>query len=127
LTVQPVPAKVLEAAISRRLDEGAPMSTPIYLLVLGRGFTEAWYQLSKDEQDDLWAKVQDVEQRAGSRWLILCDSRWADEELFDWGVLEYPDMDAYRRKVAGLEELNWWRYWSSSKTILGTKMDVPGL
>ena len=103
------------------------MSTPIYLLVLGRGFTEAWYQLSKDEQDDLWAKVQDVEQRAGSRWLILCDSRWADEELFDWGVLEYPDMDAYRRKVAELEELTWWRYWSSSKTILGTKMDVPSL
>jgi hypothetical protein len=45
----------------------------------------------------------------------------------DWGVLEYPDMNAYRRKVAELEELNWWRYWSSSKTILGTKMDVPGL
>jgi hypothetical protein len=119
--------KFKESAISRRLDEGASMSTPIYLLVLGRGFTEAWHQLSKDEQDDLWAKVQDVEQRAGSRWLILCDSRWADEDLFDWGVLEYPDMDAYRRKVAEMEELNWWRYWSSSKTVLGTKMDVPGL
>ena len=32
------------------------MSTPIYLLVLGKGFTEAWYQLSKAEQDDLWAR-----------------------------------------------------------------------
>ena len=42
------------------------MSTPIYLLVLGQGFTEAWYQLSKDEQEDLWAKVEQVEQRAGS-------------------------------------------------------------
>ncbi len=29
------------------------MSTPIYLLVLGKGYTEAWYQLSKVEQDRL--------------------------------------------------------------------------
>ena len=100
------------------------MSTPMYLLVLGQGFTEAWYQLSKDEQEDLWAKVEQIEQRAGSSWLILCDSRWADEAVFDWAVIEYPDMDAYRGKVAELEKLNWWRYWSSSKTILGTKIDV---
>ncbi len=26
------------------------MSTPIYLLVLGQGFTEAWYQLSNHVQ-----------------------------------------------------------------------------
>ena len=32
------------------------MSTPIYLLVLGKGYTEAWYQLSKEEQDDLWRR-----------------------------------------------------------------------
>jgi hypothetical protein len=94
------------------------------MLVLGQGFTEAWYQLSKDEQEDLWAKVEQIEQRAGSSWLILCDSRWADEAVFDWAVIEYPDMDAYRRKVAELEKLNRWRYWSSSKTILGTKIDV---
>ena len=33
------------------------MSTPVFMLVLGKGFTEAWYQLSKQEQDDLWARV----------------------------------------------------------------------
>jgi hypothetical protein len=42
--------------------------------------------------------------------------------VFDWGVIEYPDMDSYRRKVAELEKLHFWRYWSS-KTILGTKME----
>ena len=32
----------------------------------------AWYQLSKGEQEELWAQVEDVERRAGSKWLILC-------------------------------------------------------
>ncbi len=27
------------------------MSKPVYLLVLGKGYTEAWYQLSKEERD----------------------------------------------------------------------------
>ena len=95
------------------------MPTPVFLLVLGEGFTEAWYQLSKQEQDDLWERVQDVDRRAGAVWRILCDSRWADESLLDWGVIEYPDFDSYRQKVAELEKLNW-----SGRTILGTKADI---
>jgi hypothetical protein len=99
------------------------MSTPIFLLVLGEGFTEAWHQLTKQEQDDLWSRVQEVDRRAGAVWHIACDSRWADESLLDWVVIEYPDFDSYRQKVAELEELNWYRYWSC-KTVLGTKMDI---
>ena len=98
------------------------MSKPVYLLVMGKGFTEAWYQLPKEEQDNLWSKVEEVDKRAGAKWLIVCNSRWADEAIFDWGVIKYPDMEAYQKKVEELEELNWWRYFSA-KTILGTKMD----
>ena len=43
--------------------------------------------------------------------------------LFDWGVLEYPDMESYLKKVEELEKLKWWRYFSA-KTILGTKMEL---
>lgn len=100
------------------------MSKHIYLLVIAKGFTEAWYQLSKEEQDNLWSKVEEVDKRAGAKWLIVCDSRWADEGVFDWGVIEYPDMEAYQKKVEELEKLQWWRYFSA-KTILGTKM--PGM
>lgn len=99
------------------------MSTPVFMLVLGKGFTEAWYQLSKQEQDDLQAQVVEVDERAGAVRHIACDSRWADESVFDWCVIEYPDFDSYRRKVAELEKLNWWRYWSCT-TILGTKMEA---
>ena len=98
------------------------MSKPVYLLVMGKGFTEAWYQLSKEEQDNLWSKVEEVDKRAGAKWHFACNSRWADEQIMDWGVIEYPDMEAYQKKVEELEELNWWRYFSA-KTILGTKMD----
>ena len=98
------------------------MVKPVYLLVLGKGYTEAWYQLSKEEQDSLWSKVEEIDKRAGAKWQIVCNSRWADEEIYDWGVIEYPDMEAYQQKVEVLEKLNWWRYWSA-KTILGTKME----
>ena len=97
------------------------MATPIYVLVLGKGYTEAWYQLTKEEQDELWAKVDAVDEQAGRKWRIMCDSRWADEETIAWGVLEYPSIEAYWQKVAELEKLNWWRYFSA-KTILGTEM-----
>ena len=98
------------------------MSKPIYMLVLGKGFTEAWYQLSKEDQEALWAKVKEVDKSAGAIYHMFCDSRWADEEIFGWAVIEYPDLDKYQQKVAELEELQWWRYWSA-KTVLGTKMD----
>ena len=96
------------------------MSEPVYMLVIGYGWTEAWYQLSKEEQEDLWSKVAEVGTRAGEKWVIACNSRWADESIYDWGVLEYPSMEAYQQKVKELENLNFYRYWSS-KTILGTK------
>ncbi len=98
------------------------MSKSVYLLVLGQGWTEAWYRLSKEEQDNLWSKVEEVGKRAGEKWLIACNARWADESIDDWVVLEYPDMDAYQKKVKELEKLDWWRYFSA-KTILGTKME----
>ena len=41
------------------------MATPVYLLVLAKGYTEAWYQLSKEERDSLWAMVVEIDKRAG--------------------------------------------------------------
>jgi hypothetical protein len=99
------------------------MSKPVYLLILGQGFTEAWHQLSKKEQDNLWSKVQDVDKQVGAKWVISCNSRWADEGVYAYAVLEYPNMESYQKKVEELEKLNFWRYWSA-KTILGTKAEV---
>jgi hypothetical protein len=100
----------------------AHMSTPVYLLVLAKGYTEAWYQLSKEEQDALWAKVGEIDKRAGAQFHVFCNARWADEDLMAWGVIEYPSMEACVQKAKELEDMNWWRY-ISAKTILGTKME----
>ena len=100
----------------------AEVSKPIYLLVLAKSYTEAWYQLSKEEQDELWRKAKAIDDEAGATWQLVCDSRWADESMPLWGVIEYPDMEAYQRKVAALEEMDWWRY-VSTKTVLGTKVE----
>lgn len=64
----------------------------------------------------------EVEKRAGSRRVIRCKSRWANEKFFVWGVIEYPDMETYQAKTKELEKLNWWRYWSG-ETILGTEWE----
>jgi len=101
------------------------MSKPIYVLVFGGGWTEAWYQLSKEEQNSLSSKVQEIDKRAGAKWLIACDSRWADEEIAGWAVMEYPDIEAYQKQVEELEKLDWWRYFSA-KSILGTKRPERG-
>lgn len=98
------------------------MSKPVYLLIMEQGNTEAWYQLSKAEQNKLRLKAMEVEKRAGARLIIACNSRWADEALSDWVVLEYPNIEAIQQKIEELEKLNWWRYFSA-KTILGTKME----
>ena len=97
--------------------------TPIFLLVLAKGMTEAWYQLSKAEQEQLWAKVEAIDAQAGVTWLLSCSSRWCDEECFRWTVGKYPSMAAYRAKVLALEQLDWWRYFTG-KTILGTELDM---
>lgn len=121
-TRMPLGRTALRRANPNTSQRGLHLSKPIYLLVLGKGFTEAWYQLSKQEQDTLWAKVEEIDRRAGAVWQIVCNSRWADQEIFDWGVIEYPDLDAYQAKVAQLEELQWWRYFTA-RTVLGTKVE----
>lgn len=96
------------------------MAKPIFMLVLGYSYTEAWYQLSETEREQLWDQVLEIDARAGAKTMLWCDSRWADESVLAWGVLEYPDLDSYQRKVTELEELGWFRY-MSTKTVLGTK------
>ena len=98
------------------------MSKPVYVYFCVQGMTEAWYQLSKEEQDNLWAKNEEITKLVGAKVLITCYSRWADEATVAWGVEEYPDMDAYQKKIEEFEKLNWNRYYSA-KTILGTKTE----
>jgi hypothetical protein len=96
------------------------MPQPIYKFFMAR-FLEAWYRLSKEEQTNLTAKLDDALEKAGAKRSILCDSSWSSDQWLVAGVEEFPNLEAVQSFTAALNELNWFRY-CESVTVLGTKM-----
>jgi hypothetical protein len=96
------------------------MSKPVYRMFLVNP-TEAWYQLSEAEQDDLLTKVNQALEAVGGKSVIACNSSWATEQLTFWGVEEFPNIEAVQRLSQLHDELEWARY-SNSTTFLGTPM-----
>jgi hypothetical protein len=96
------------------------MAQPIYVVFMGK-FTEAWYQLSKDEQRSLFSKVEAALEQVGGKTLVVCDSVWATEQWQFFGVEEYADIEAVQKHAAALQAFNWFRYVESITTI-GTRI-----
>jgi len=96
------------------------MSGPIYKSFRLK-FTEAWYQLSQDEQNSLLAKVTEALEKAGGKSLVIYNSSWSAEDWDGFGLEEFPDIEAVQKHTQLLNELNWLRYVRSS-TLLGVKM-----
>ena len=94
------------------------MAGPVYKMFRAR-WKEAWFALSKEEQDALTAKVVDALKQAGGKSLVFCDSRWSSEQWWGFGVEEFPDIEAVQQHIKLLEELHWMRY-VESETLLGT-------
>src|SRR5688500_10443967 len=94
------------------------MAKPIYKLFIGKP-TEAWYQLSEEEQKGRLEKVNGLLEQVGGKRVVMCDSSWASDQWLVFGVEEFPDIEAVQRFSAGLNELNWFRYIEST-TLLGT-------
>ena len=93
------------------------MSKPVYQLFTAR-FTEAWYQLSKKEQDQLVAKEGESFQKAGGKNLAFAESVWSNEKWQFFGVHQFPDLEALQAHTARLIEFEWFRY-IDSNVILG--------
>jgi hypothetical protein len=80
--------------------------------------TEAWYQLSKEEQDSLIAKVMAHREQVGVKSIVGCRAWAAPWDFF--GVDEYADIET-AQKLEDLDaELNWKRYWEGIN-LLGTR------
>ena len=95
------------------------MARPIYFLFLGK-FTEAWHQLSQEEQDSLMTKVGEALEKAGGKQVVLCDSSWSSEQWRFFGVNEFPGIEAVQKNAQLLNELNWFRY-VDTMTVIGTE------
>jgi hypothetical protein len=100
------------------------MAQPIYKLWQGR-FTEAWYQLPEQEQQQLLGQVMEALNSSGGRELVVCDAAWSNERWPVFGIEEYPDLEAVQRHEQLLTDLNWARY-IDSRTTLGTELMVQG-
>lgn len=97
------------------------MSEPIRVLTLIKGHTEAWYQLSDEERQSWWDQVGAMNDSAGGKWLVMCDSRWANEEYMAWGVVEFPTLEAAQECTREHEKRGWYRYVVAT-TLLGTEV-----
>ena len=109
--------RALQVQLRRKLE----MAEPIYKLFMGR-FSEAWYQLSKEEQNSLIAKLNGALEKVGGKRPLLCDSSWSSDQLSFAGIEEFPNIEAVQRFTAALQELNWFRYCESTN-VLGTKSE----
>jgi hypothetical protein len=95
------------------------MAGPIYKLFMTRP-TEAWYQLTEKEQNDLMAKNRESLDKAGVKSIVTCNSTWSNEQWMLFGLEEYADMEAVQKHTADLLALNWFRY-IDSFSLLGTE------
>jgi hypothetical protein len=94
------------------------MAGPIHKMFYLR-FTDAWFQLPKEEQDQLLEKVGAALTKVGGKSMILCNSAWMSEKWWYWGVEEFPSIEAIQEHTKLLADLNWMRY-CNSETLLGT-------
>ena len=97
------------------------MAKPIYQLFMMR-FSEAWYQLSKEEQDHLLAKQEESSNKTGAKNVVFAESVWSNEEWQFFGVNEYPDLESLQEHTKDLVEIQWFRY-IESKVILGKEWE----
>ena len=72
------------------------MAEPIYKFFMGR-FLEPWYQLSKEEQDSLQAKLRDAKKKFGCTQPIVCNSSWSSDQWSFAGYEVFPDIEAVQK------------------------------
>ena len=96
------------------------MAGPVYKMFSARP-TEAWFQLSKEQQDALFAKIEESMKSVGGTSMLMCDSSWNSEKWLFWGVEEFPSIEAVQEYARCLNEFDWFRY-VDSEILLGTKL-----
>ncbi len=95
---------------------------PIYHLFIVRGYREAYYQLSQEEREQLWARVGESGRAAGAKVLVGCYSRWSNEVYPAWGVEEFPDLQAVQQSARTNEKNEHFRY-IEAETYNGNLME----
>ena len=96
------------------------MAGPIYKMFYLR-MKEAWFQLSQEERNALFARIDEAMKSVGGKSMLTCESSWNSEKWWYWGVEEFPSMEAVQEYARLLAEVEWFRY-CDSESLLGTRM-----
>jgi hypothetical protein len=99
------------------------MASPVYKFWRSRP-TEAWYQLSEEEQNAHMAQVQEARRTVGGKTIIMCTPAWSAQQWLLCGVEEFPDVDAAQRHTQLLNELGHFRY-TTGESMLSTQWPPP--
>ena len=78
------------------------MSKPIYKFFMAR-FSQAWYQLSEEQQNSLTAKLNEALEKVGAKRVILCNSSWSSEQWSFAGAEEFPNIEAVQNHTAAFD------------------------
>jgi hypothetical protein len=97
------------------------VAKPVYKLYFGTPKPN-WYQLSKDEQEKILAKLRTLLEKVGGKSIIMCNSGWSNENYAYFGLEEFPDTDSVQKHSELMSELNWPFEFFDSHSILGTKI-----
>lgn len=99
------------------------MSKTIYKLCLIRGYTEAYYQLSEKEQNELWDEVGKAIKAAGAEMLgPYYDCKWSNDKFDSWFTMKYPNIESAIADTDGVRKAGLFRY-MLSETILGIERE----
>jgi hypothetical protein len=93
------------------------MATPIYKVFLNK-VTAAYYDLPKEEMDNLFAECDKVFEKLGIKMVVACESGWDSEEWDFWGVAEYPSLEAVQEFRKWQDEVQWFKYFDAKSVLL---------
>src|SRR5689334_20705895 len=84
-------------------------------------FKDAWYQLTKSQQDDLLKKVGAALEKAGGKPQLICNTNWSSDAWQAFGYEVFPNIEAVQEHSKLLNELNWFHF-VDGFSALGTEM-----
>jgi len=99
------------------------MAQPVYKVWMMK-YKDAWYRLSKAEQDEYSAKMAAALKQVGGELVMMRVSLWSSENWLGWGVEKFPSIEAVQQHALLLFNMNHFQYIESS-SYLGVEMP-PG-
>ena len=99
------------------------MPQPIHKMFMFRN-TEAYYQLSEEQRNEILGKLDAAFQKVGGKRLVWCNSYWSADQWQVFGVEVFPNIEAVQQYSQAMNELNLARY-VDSVSLLGTEPPSP--